>query len=185
MWTPERPLKEIDDEDVRNIFVEEARYMLGSLENKLKIEAVENKREGYHSRKVTNKNPAWYSELWEKNIFYNGRRKYDKTKKAKRKKSDSYIRRDRIEGVLIKLIKLEDKPSHNNEYRLREFMQRRFTEGYEEWGKYFPQNVKVCEYFKVKINKETRRMLKSLKESSEEKNMRELTYFFEKQKENA
>ena len=192
MWTPERPVKEIGNKRIEYLFVEEAKYLLKDLiDNIFKTGVERDEYERIKKQVLIHPNPVWYQELVEKYSYHNKNRRYNKSKKAKRKKPDSLIKRKRVIPSLERISKLEDRareigykktPGREiTDTRLRTFMYERFTEGYEEGGRYHPQNVIVCGYFNVVINRETREMLKGMKkEDREEKKFNQIMDFFDK-----
>ena len=92
---------------------------------------------------------------------------------------------------LEKLTKCEDKGKeigykkppklYATDLMLREFMYKRLTEGYEEGGRYIPQNVEVCNYFNIGLNDRTQEILKQMKKhETEDRKFEDAMNFFDR-----
>lgn len=92
-WTPEKPLREIGDKEIRNIFINYAKYLLDNLEkNYLETGYIRNPPDTgpIVGRMAINQNPKWYRDLWNENTYYYksiGRRKIKRKKTSQKKKT--------------------------------------------------------------------------------------------------
>lgn len=133
MWTPERPLKELNEEILEE-YIQHADFLYRDLrENKLTIvlaPASEPKHCLHMIRKTVVYNPEWYSELyWSHNSF----------------------RRDLSMLALDRLRNLEDKPLGSVKYRYdtvyRELIHGDLTRGYEREGEFIQPNNYIRAFF--------------------------------------
>jgi hypothetical protein len=133
MWDPSKPLADLNNETIRNIFLDYARFLYYDLEsNKLDVVLVpapDPKHCNHMIRKAINNNPQWYSDLYW---------------------SNKHFRRDRSINALERIVDEKDRPFRSLPFKYdavyRELIFEHLTQGY----KYFPGNSLVKAYFNIK-----------------------------------
>lgn len=135
IWSPERPVIELPS-PLHSIFSEEASILLDELQNhRLCVVLVPAPEQNFSSqmiRSVEERNPKWYSKLWEEH---------------------KWMERRRICPALERIAKLQDKPFDYVHYWYdticRKLIKERLVEGYKTYeGEQICANNEVINYFK-------------------------------------
>lgn len=163
-WCTEQPLSEIPDDEIRQIFMEHAEFLLDDLKQNYREWEYEKDKydnDRIQKRRILRENPPWYQErLWSSTYMPIGRNnpggKNTLGKYSRRRPHG--IRRNRALSSLERLVNCNDKPfaeelvdntkGYNKiDTRFRDLIFERLTKGYEYQGQEISANGKVCKYF--------------------------------------
>jgi len=137
LWTPDRSIRELP-KDIRRHFIDEAGFLLSELsEQRLEVildKAPDPRFDSHKVRKVINRNPKWYSEIYH---------------------SHKHFRRDRSLRALNRIYTLHDFSQYTIRFSYqsfyREFIKIRLIDGHEmKYNKnvHFQEGIpEVREYF--------------------------------------